>query len=520
MLSLVLWAAAWQSVATPHFHVLSTAPEAETRAALSVLESVRQRAERVTGWRTRGGAVMVRVSGDAESGYRLALGRDWILVRPADAAAAAGEYARLWLRRSGRDLPAWLHEGLARSLAALPIEPVTDPLPLELLLATDFRNVPAAQARLFVEYLRVATGARFPTLLDAMALHQPHTQALEWITGQRLPQMETALAAFRPPAERPDAAEPRATAGPASPWEAEIASAVPLKEAAALVRLREAAGRWPGEAAVWETLAGVETDDARRRAALEQAWKLGTSDAETLWQYSLLLAGAPERLPVLERLVRAAPEHWDAVHELAREALARKSPDRARLLLARLPEASAPEAPEHYRLQSLAARLAQNRIEAAAAAERMAAIARTDTLRREADELARMARDLAEPAGGRTEQGATVVDPRGGALGRAPAVGRPGRPETYGPKETQAPPRPSVEGRLIRVDCRDGAAQLHIETGGAVRQFWVFDARQVVVRSRQGSEVELPCGVLASPARVRAEYEDRDEPLLRLLEFL
>ena len=519
----------WTRATTPNFDVFSTLSDDQTRESLAGLEAVRLRAQKLTGWRSRGGVVRVVLAPDIESGYVLSLSRDHLHIAPPvkdHLPAVLLDYARLWLRRSGRDLPPWMSEGLAQAIAASPIPPADHMVPLETLFDLDSRSVPQAQARIVVEFLLTTYGDKFPALLDALALRQ----SVEQFTGKTPAQLEQAGGSF---VARPAPLNPRMpAANRAQPAQVdvdllEIELATPAgREAGSVERLAALARRYEQSPQVWCALASAQltlgrSDDAR--ASYQRAWSANPTDAEALFQYALLLdPNGAEVVRVLERVIQFDSSNWDARLRLARNALAQKQAERARRCLQPLPEPSAPEAPEYYRLQSQAARLTQHRDEARAAADRMAAIANTSELRREAEDMRRMAADTGEPAArAKTEQGITISDARnpGGRIERG--VEAPRMPETYGPKVVteKLSSLPSLEGDLTRVDCMGEQAVLTIDTGRGSRKFRIADGRQVVVRSNSGAEAELPCGVLAKPMRVRVEYEDRPEPVLRLIEF-
>lgn len=72
---------------------------------------------------------------------------------------------------------------------------------------------------------------------------------------------------------------------------------------------------------------------------------------------------------------------------------------------------------------------------------------------------------------------------------------------------TELPPAPSFAGKLIRFDCLEQGARLHIEADGDVRVFAIVDPSAIVIVSAQGGEAQFTCGPQNGRA-IRVEYED------------
>ena len=67
---------------------------------------------------------------------------------------------------------------------------------------------------------------------------------------------------------------------------------------------------------------------------------------------------------------------------------------------------------------------------------------------------------------------------------------------------------PSFAGKLIRFDCLEQGARLHIESDGDVRVFAIVDPSAIVIVSSQGGEAQFTCGPQNGRA-IRVEYEDK-----------
>jgi tetratricopeptide (TPR) repeat protein len=66
---------------------------------------------------------------------------------------------------------------------------------------------------------------------------------------------------------------------------------------------------------------------------------------------------------------------------------------------------------------------------------------------------------------------------------------------------------PSFSGKLIRFDCLEQGARLHIEGGGDVRVFAIVDPGSIVIVSAQGGEAQFTCGP-QNGRPIRVEYEE------------
>jgi tetratricopeptide (TPR) repeat protein len=72
---------------------------------------------------------------------------------------------------------------------------------------------------------------------------------------------------------------------------------------------------------------------------------------------------------------------------------------------------------------------------------------------------------------------------------------------------TEYPPAPSFSGKLIRFDCLEQGARLHIEADAGVRVFAITDPSSIVIVSAQGGEAEFTCGPQNGRA-IRVEYAE------------
>ena len=67
---------------------------------------------------------------------------------------------------------------------------------------------------------------------------------------------------------------------------------------------------------------------------------------------------------------------------------------------------------------------------------------------------------------------------------------------------------PSFAGKLIRFDCLEQGARLHIDSAGDVRVFAIVDPTSIVIVSSQGGEAQFTCGP-QNGRSIRVEYEDK-----------
>ena len=222
---------------------------------------------------------------------------------------------------------------------------------------------------------------------------------------------------------------------------------------------------------------------------------------------------------VLQRCLQSEPAYLDARLVLATDEIAAGRPDRALGMLRRAPPPPPRRAAEYYRAVSNAARAARNRLESERAAQQLLSLARTDSERREAEDLLRMARDTKPVV---KETGVNIsLDDQPGAAGVAPSGRTPSKlPETYGPKESGTPPPPpgsKLDGTLVQVDCRETSALLYIETPQGKRRFLIDNPNAVIVRG--AGTATLACG--AQSKQVSIEYEERanTDPVVRVIEF-
>jgi tetratricopeptide (TPR) repeat protein len=483
-------------------------------------------------------------SGRATKGfYQSAPERDYILLVGSGEEtlrAARHEYAHLVLNHTAGRLPQWLEEGLAEFYSTLEwgggglqvgrvipahiallrraawIEEDAFKQPKELLaerMGEADAVVYYAQSWALTHYLMQGAGARGGVwrMVELLGEGLSQEAAFEKAFGRRLGQ---ALREAREYVESSRFRVSAAPAGRAPQWEDPPAAKVDEGEMLAvrsdlfiaMGRVEEARRlyeeflrRSPGDARAVAGLGLVAMREEKweeARARLEEAIRLGSTEAATHFEYAMLLRdkGGSEELVLknLREAVRLNPSYAEAWFLLGTMALRRNQPWEAVEALERAVEIL-PRQSVFWENLARALLAARQKDAARRAALRAVAEARTG----QESALARAA--LREAEGGEqngVRRGAAVVTPDSWSAPQAPA---------------------RVEGRLVAVDCAGGAVVVEIESDGRrVR----LEAAAGGVRSGDplGAGREIRCGRQDPAPVVRAGY-DPDGMKLLTLEF-
>jgi len=467
-------------------------------------EAIRAAFIDLTGLRPAGGLyVLVEPSG--EPGRRIIAHGDLIVLRDTSEPSllrGGHEYAHALMTRAGLDPPVWLAEGFAEYLSTATAGSAGAPPPgrAETLLKGDWLDWNLLFAIDIASPLR-NEATRAGSLYDQgwalthMIIHSRdlklRLRAMLADPAARLdlPDLDARFRRWLVPAPPPPDAIRPAPAAVAVALDESLLRAIVTGQPS----LESLSRRTPDSAEVWAELGWFELNRGRRREAriaFEKASSLGTGSIEGLFQYAVLLRENNEgakSAPVLQQVLQMDPDHLDARLALASEYLVSQRADRAVALLKAAPPPPLRRAPEYQRTLA------------------------------EATRAATAVREVKSPTPPK-EQGVTVtIDDKAGGVPPPPRdVPEPTRrPETYGPKETGTPPPPqlpSIEGRLVEVDCQGATAVLHIQTADGIRKFLIDDGNKVTVDGPH----ELACGRHPSQP-VRLEYEKPN--LVRRLEF-
>jgi hypothetical protein len=497
--------------------------EQAARAALERLAYVRGLFETLTGGRPTGPPARISLPSNPTDN---------------DLRKAALEYTRTLLKQSEMSPPLWAAEGLAEYLSTAQPGRAGEPPPgrveslqkgewlgWDLLFSIDaaspLRNEETRQGALYDQgwalvHIYIHSKDLRPQLVPLFAA----PDAKPGLTFDELDaRFRRWLYPGPPPPENlpvpPALAAAQVKSVPVTDFESALLDAI----AAGRPQLTALSNRYPQRPEPHEELARRIGPKPEARTTFDKAWNLGGKDPEVLWYYSVLLRSAGDAAKsnqVLQRCLQSDPGNLDARLMLAVDESAAGHPDRAVILLKSAPPPPQRRAQEYYRALANAARAAGNRAEAERAAQQLQSLARTDSDRREAEDLLRMGRDVkVEPK----ETGVNLsIDGNVGAAAPAHAPSR--MPETYGPKESGTPPppqRPTLDGTLVQVECRESSALLFIDTPQGRRRFLIDNPNAVIVRGT--GSTELACGTQSR--RVRIEFEEREntDPVVRVVEF-
>jgi tetratricopeptide (TPR) repeat protein len=464
-----------------------------------------------------------------------------LLLGTAEDALRAGrhEYAHLVLNHTAGRLPQWLEEGLAefystigwernglqvgrvlpghiallRAVAWLEVGFFTQPRDAIAGRLTDVETgIYYAQSWALAHYLLHAAGVRGGVrqftgyLAEGLSQEAAFEKAFGRTIGEALRETRKYVEAdrFRVAVVRP---------GPPPAWEDPPVTRVDEAEMLAVrADLFAVTGRPAGARRLYEEFVRRAPRDPRAvtglglvalregqfeeaRARLEEAIRLGSTEAATHFEYAMLLRDqrGPEELVVknLREAVRLNPSFAEAWFVLGTMALRRNQPWEAVEALERAAEILPRQAVFWENLAR--ALLAAGQREPARGAARRAAAAARNT---QESELARAVlreaegRDATPPAAG-----PRVVIPGSWSVPQAPET---------------------AEGRLVAVDCSGPAVRFEIESGERRLRLEAADPGAVKSTDPLGAPREIRCGPQVPPAPVRAGFDPRARRLLTL----
>ena len=211
--------------------------------------------------------------------------------------------------------------------------------------------------------------------------------------------------------------------------------------------------------------------------------------------------GIEKSLPVLQQLLTAEPDRLDVRMAIAEVQLRGRQFAAAVETLKAVRKVTKADAPRLFRDLALAELQTGNRTEARAAAEKLKEFAADDNDRSEAGRLLGI---LDHP---QTAKVAIMVPPSMDDTGpdNRPKLRRadPSPIEEAPP----APPRPSVSGKFIALDCTGKQAKLTVETDAGRKVLLIEDPTRIYVGSPGGGPVDMTCGPQANPPSITVEYD-------------
>ena len=537
-------AAQWIRQSSPHFDLLTDTGERNAARVLQRVENARKVLSPATQWRESDG-VKSRIllfgsskdfaairPGPAVTGFfQSGPGQDYIAVLavPELDRIVLHEYTHLVLNHASAPLPQWLEEGLCelystlnisgnRTTVGAAIAMHVDRLGREKWLSgTALAGVgkesleynEASRAGIFyaeswalTHMLTFADGYRGKLLafLEAISGGAAYDDAFESAFGKNIDAAVRDLEAYvrkgfreievdtgiaedvalskAEPAEGPDVLQSRA----------EVLSLMGRDEEARRV-YQDVARRYPRSPVAFTGLAVLSMRDrnpAEARKHFEHALELGAKDADTLFEYAMLLRDSGEEpakvTEWLERAVAANPSHAEAQFLLGIRA---SDADRFKEAASHLEAATRILPRQAYFWQALSfvyyklGRAPDARL----AALRALRAARTEHESEMASGALRLAEEAPKRAAAKPARGVITPDSWQNRKGEGKAA-----------------------GMLVRVDCEGKGARLHLNTPDGPLVFNVSDPRSVVIKGGAAQRT-LSCG-MQSPTAVEIEYDD------------
>lgn len=248
-------------------------------------------------------------------------------------------------------------------------------------------------------------------------------------------------------------------------------------------------------------------DAGAAREHFQKAFELGDRSPRLLWDGGRL--GGENSTAMLELLVQRDPERVEARLELASAQLRDGRGPAAVSTLAVVKKVTPNEAARLFQLTAYANWQTGQVEQAKVAAGRWLQFAKTEEERaaaeRFSEQLARGARAAAVAA----EAGPPPMMTEG-----RPRIRRNGTEVV----EEVAPPLPSVTGLFAFLDCKGPMPRARIDTDAGAEWLTLDEPDNVRISGRSGA-LELQCGALPAPLRVRVEYEAEGRRL-RAIEVL
>lgn len=546
----------WILMRTEHFEAYSSAGERATRQTLKHFEQVRgifgpmmparkaqEEVVRIVIFGSKKEFDPYRLNDFAVAYYQGGAQRDCIVLSSAATQVfpvAVHEYVHLVANHSGLRLPPWLGEGLAELYSTLKPQgkqvlvgelipgrrealAQSRWVPLGELLAADHSsalyNEKDKAGSLYNEgwalthmlALSAAYRRNFGDTVSAISGGEDSGRALERIYGKPLAKIEDDLQNYLngilfQGVLLPALAEKSAAPVAAVPVEGVDLELVlldlhvpPEREQEVRRRLARLAAEAPHRP---EPFARLGYDALRRGKPGEaqqhfgKAFDLGTKNPRLLWDYGRMAAGesAARGSQVLERLLEVEPGRTEARVELAALYVMQRRATDALKSLQPVKAVSPEVAPRFFKVLAFALAESGNREEAAKAARRMLAQARSPAEKNEAESLLRSL----ERAGAAPPPMAAMEEAGGGerpALSRPDAPGR--SPVPSAPLRTAAEPVPELgtaKGRFVELQCEGGGAKMWLESAPGRTAYLIDDPGQVTVVGVAGGKVDMTCG--------------------------
>ncbi|MBE7542204.1 MAG: hypothetical protein M9913_16785 [Bryobacteraceae bacterium] len=244
-------------------------------------------------------------------------------------------------------------------------------------------------------------------------------------------------------------------------------------------------------------------DAGAAREHFQKAFELGDRSPRLLWDGGRL--GGENSTAMLELLVQRDPERVEARLELASAQLRDGRGPAAVSTLAVVKKVTPNEAARLFQLTAYANWQTGQVEQAKVAAGRWLQFAKTEE-----------ERAAAERFGEQLARGASVPEGAGPGpmLETRPRLRRNGTEVV----EEVAPPLPSVTGLFAYLDCKGPMPRARIDTDAGAEWLTLDEPDNVRISGRSGA-LELQCGALPAPLRVRVEYEAEGRRL-RAIEVL
>lgn len=557
----------WIRVESENFTVYSSAGERRARSYLDDFERVRAFfLQALPTIRPRTETVRIVIFGDRKeyreyqpnertpAFYRGGTGEDLIVFGPLGQGAfpvAIHEYVHLLVNHAGLKLPLWLNEGLAEYYSTL--EPrgskvLAGKLPpgrRELLLMEKWIPLPVifgvepeseyyqdpklaprfySQSWALVHMLTLEEEYRpgFARLVQEVAGGASEAEAFQKVYGKPVDAVEKDVeryyrgdvfhgALFDVEMKRVRAEKKMEAVGA---YDAAVLLASigdrQGREGETRTKLEALIARAPERPEAYKALGYLlwRTRDAgAAREHFQKAFELGDRSPRLLWDGGRL--GGENSTAMLELLVQRDPERVEARLELASAQLRDGRGPAAVSTLAVVKKVTPNEAARLFQLTAYANWQTGQVEQAKVAAGRWLQFAKTEEERaaaeRFSEQLARGARAAAVAA----EAGPPPMMTEG-----RPRIRRNGTEVV----EEVAPPLPSVTGLFAYLDCKGPMPRARIDTDAGAEWLTLDEPDNVRISGRSGA-LELQCGALPAPLRVRVEYEAEGRRL-RAIEVL
>lgn len=553
----------WIRVESENFTVYSSAGERRARSYLDDFERVRAFfLQALPTIRPRTETVRIVIFGDRKeyreyqpnertpAFYRGGTGEDLIVFGPLGQGAfpvAIHEYVHLLVNHAGLKLPLWLNEGLAEYYSTL--EPrgskvLAGKLPpgrRELLLMEKWIPLPVifgvepeseyyqdpklaprfySQSWALVHMLTLEEEYRpgFARLVQEVAGGASEAEAFQKVYGKPVDAVEKDVeryyrgdvfhgALFDVEMKRVRAEKKMEAVGA---YDAAVLLASigdrQGREGETRTKLEALIARAPERPEAYKALGYLlwRTRDAgAAREHFQKAFELGDRSPRLLWDGGRL--GGENSTAMLELLVQRDPERVEARLELASAQLRDGRGPAAVSTLAVVKKVTPNEAARLFQLTAYANWQTGQVEQAKVAAGRWLQFAKTEE-----------ERAAAERFGEQLARGASVPEGAGPGpmLETRPRLRRNGTEVV----EEVAPPLPSVTGLFAFLDCKGPMPRARIDTDAGAEWLTLDEPDNVRISGRSGA-LELQCGALPAPLRVRVEYEAEGRRL-RAIEVL